>query len=77
MKTFAKKTVKHEQCQSRICKISDPTPNFETRLKKNTTSQLWDYKTAYLPQGWQQQGKPPQGTKWMETLEFFPRMQVW
>ena len=24
--TFAKKTVKHEQCQS--CKMSDPTPNF-------------------------------------------------
>ena len=55
------------------------------KLKKNTTNQLsvipysvtWDYKTAYLPQGWQQQGKPPQGTKWMETLEFFFRMQVW
>ena len=34
---FAEKPVKHEQFQSWFCKNSDPTPNFETRLNKNTT----------------------------------------
>ena len=33
---FAKKAVKHDQFQTWFCTNSDPTPNFETRLDKNT-----------------------------------------